>query len=178
MYDVAQSRTWKFAANTEDTVFEVQVQSLFKDQTESWITIVNGIDKFVREAMPIQEDAAKARPVLKPSSTSVGTPLLWNKKQWIYIATQKSKDPYCFQVSKFSTRLLRHSKLIDKKMVEFHYDQVIDECKKKGIRRYRILVRRNEEAIRQLLRIGQLTNGYRFWQKVETEEKVSILRWT
>ena len=56
---------------------EVQVQSLFKDQTESWITIVNGIDKFVRKAMPIQEEekapvrpAAKARPILKPSSTS------------------------------------------------------------------------------------------------------------
>ena len=56
---------------------EVQGQSLFKDQTESWIRIVNGIDKFVREAMPIEEEeqasgkpAAKARPILKPSSTS------------------------------------------------------------------------------------------------------------
>ena len=35
---------------------EVQVQSLFQDQTVSWIRIVNGIDKFVREAMPIQEE--------------------------------------------------------------------------------------------------------------------------
>ena len=56
---------------------EVQVLSLFKDQTESWIGIVKGIDKFIREAMPIQEEekasvkpAAKARPILKPSSTS------------------------------------------------------------------------------------------------------------
>ena len=55
---------------------EVQVQSLFQDQTVSWIRIVNGIDKFVRKAMPIQEEekasgkpAAKARPILKPSST-------------------------------------------------------------------------------------------------------------
>ena len=38
---------------------------------------MNGVDTFVREAMPIQEEekasgkpAAKARPVLKPSSTS------------------------------------------------------------------------------------------------------------
>ena len=31
---------------------EVQVQSLFQDQTEYWFRIVNGIDKFVREAMP------------------------------------------------------------------------------------------------------------------------------
>ena len=27
-----------------------------QDQTVSWIRIVNGIDKFVREAMPIQEE--------------------------------------------------------------------------------------------------------------------------
>ena len=45
--------------------------------TESWIRIVNGIDKLVREALPIQEEektsgkpVAKARPILKPSSTS------------------------------------------------------------------------------------------------------------
>ena len=56
---------------------EVPVQSLFKDQTESWTRIVNGIDKFVSEAMPIQEEetalvkpAAEAKPILKPSSRS------------------------------------------------------------------------------------------------------------
>ena len=56
---------------------EVQFQSLFQDQTVSWIRIVNGVDKFVREAMPIQEEekssgepAAKARPILKSSSIS------------------------------------------------------------------------------------------------------------
>ena len=56
---------------------EVQVQSLFQDETVSWIGIVNGIDKFVREATPIQEEekawekpAAKARPILKRPSTS------------------------------------------------------------------------------------------------------------
>ena len=50
---------------------EAQVPSLFEDQTTSWIRIVNGIDKYVREAMPIQEEErasgkppAKARPTL------------------------------------------------------------------------------------------------------------------
>ena len=54
---------------------EVNVPSLFENKTTSWIRIVNGIDKFVREAMPIQEEerasekpASKARPKLKPSS--------------------------------------------------------------------------------------------------------------
>ena len=56
---------------------EVKVPSLFKNQTTSWIRIVNGVEKYVREAIPIQEEerasgkpAAKARPILKPSSTS------------------------------------------------------------------------------------------------------------
>ena len=36
-------------------IIEVQVPSLFQDQTVSCTRFVNGIDKFVREAMPIQE---------------------------------------------------------------------------------------------------------------------------
>ena len=64
-----------FAINTEDTVLKFKFYLCFKDQTESWIRIVSDIDKFVREPMPIQEEekasvetAAKARPILKPSS--------------------------------------------------------------------------------------------------------------
>ena len=54
---------------------EVQVQSLFQDQTVSWIRIVNRIDKFVSLADPrgresFGKPAAKARPILKTSSTS------------------------------------------------------------------------------------------------------------
>ena len=74
---------------------EVQVKSLFRDQTESWVKIVNGIDKFVREARPIQEEekasgksAAKARPILKPSSTSGWDSTLVEPRQWIDIETE------------------------------------------------------------------------------------------
>ena len=56
MCNFAWSRTSKFATNTEDTILQFKFQSLSKDQTESWIGIVSSIDKFVREAMPIQED--------------------------------------------------------------------------------------------------------------------------
>ena len=118
---------------------QVQVQSLFRDQTESWIRIVNGIDKFAREAMPIQEEekasgkpAAKTRPVLKPSSTSGWgfTPV--EQRQWIDIGTQESQDPCCFQVSKFINRLLRHSEKVNRQDDgAVHCDQLIDECKKK-----------------------------------------------
>ena len=45
---------------------EVQVQSLFQEQTVSWIRIVNGFDKFVREAIPIQEEEkASGKPLQK-----------------------------------------------------------------------------------------------------------------
>ena len=95
---------------------EVQVQPLFKGRTESWIRIVNGIDRFVREAMLIQAEAkasgkpaAKARPIFHPSSTSGWDFTLMEQRRWIDIGTHESNDPCCFQVSIFITRLLRHS---------------------------------------------------------------------
>ena len=85
MCDLVPSRDIKVCNHYGGYSIEVQVQSLFQDQTVSWIRIVNGIDKFVREAMPIQEEekasgtpAAKARPILKPSSTSGWTFFLLN----------------------------------------------------------------------------------------------------
>ena len=56
MYDLALSRTNKFAITTEDTVLNFRFNLCFKIKTVPWIRIVNGIDKFVREAMPIQEE--------------------------------------------------------------------------------------------------------------------------
>ena len=118
---------------------EVQVQSLFQDQTVSWNPIVNGIDKYVREAMPIQEEekasvkpAAKARPILKPSSISDVNSIADGQRQWIDIETQASNDPFCFQVSKFITRLLRHSQEVYREADgAVHFDQVTDEWKKR-----------------------------------------------
>ena len=100
---------------------------------------MNGIDKFVREAMPIQEEekatwkpAAKARPILKPSSTSGWDSVPIGQRQWIDIETQEFKDYCCFQVSNLITRLLRHSQKVYREADgAVHCDQVIDECKKK-----------------------------------------------
>ena len=69
---------------------------------------MNGIDKFVREAMLIQEEkkasgktAAKARPLLKPTSISGWSFILIGQRKWIDIETQESNEPCCFHVSKF-----------------------------------------------------------------------------
>ena len=54
------------------------------------------------------------------------------QRKWIDIETQESNDPYCFQVLKFITRLLRHSAQVRREDDgAVHYNQVIDECKKK-----------------------------------------------
>ena len=119
----------KFARNTEDTAcVEVKVPSLFEDQTTSWIKIVNGVEKYVREAMPIQEEerasvkpAEKARPTLKPSSTS----------KWDFIPdieVQRSKDRYCFLMSKFITPFLRHKEVGRKENAGFPHYRIVGKC--------------------------------------------------
>ena len=94
MYDLNLVSDIKTCNHNGGYSIEVQVQSLFQDQTVSWIRIVNGIDKFVREALPIQEEekasdkpAAKARPRLNPSATSGWdfTPI--EQRKWIDIET-------------------------------------------------------------------------------------------
>ena len=105
---------------------EVQVQSLFQDQTASWIRIVNGTDKFVREAMPIQgkekpsgKPAAKARPTLKPSSTSGWDFTPKEQRQWTDIEIQDSKVLIVFKCQNSSLdNVDTVNKLIEKKMVE------------------------------------------------------------
>ena len=69
---------------------------------------------------------------LKPSSTSGWGFILIGQRKWIDIVTQESNDPCCFQVSKFITRLLRHSKKVHREDDgAVQYDPVMDECKEK-----------------------------------------------
>ena len=80
---------------------------------------MSGVEKYVREAMPVHEEeqasgkpTAKTRPIVKPSSTSGWDFTSIEQRQWIDIETQESKDHCYFQVSKFITRLLRHSQQV------------------------------------------------------------------
>ena len=60
---------------------EVYVPSLFQDQTRSWIRTVNGIDKFVREAMPIQqEEEDSGKPAAKANQHENRHPSDWTEK--------------------------------------------------------------------------------------------------
>ena len=46
---------------------EVQVPSLFQDNTVSWFRIVNGVDRYVTESMPTakEERTASGKPIAK-----------------------------------------------------------------------------------------------------------------
>ena len=79
---------------------EVKIPSLFEDQTTSWIKIVSGVEKYVREPMPIQEGeeasvrpAAKAKPILKPASTSNPNFIPMKDRRWIEIELAKNQGP-------------------------------------------------------------------------------------
>ena len=68
LYDFGPVSDTKICSRYGRYSVEVQVQSLFQDQIVSGIRIVNGIGKFVRDAMPMHEEekasgktAAKAR---------------------------------------------------------------------------------------------------------------------
>ena len=103
----------KFAINTEDTVkskFNLCLKIKPNHGLEMWM-----MQTFFREAMPIQEEGkasgkppAKARPILEPSSISGWDSIPMEQRQWIDIEIWESKDPHCFQVSKFTSRLLLH----------------------------------------------------------------------
>ena len=116
IYDASRSRRNSYqpvsvAVTTGDTVLKFRFNLCFKIKTVSWIGIVNGIDKFVREAMPIQGEekasrkpAAKARPILKPSPTSGWGFISVEQRRRIDIGTQESNDLYCSQVSTTPSR--------------------------------------------------------------------------
>ena len=67
----------KVCYRDEQYSIEIQVPSLFQDDTASWVRIVNGVDRYATESMPTakEEDIAsgktiaKARPRQKPTVT-------------------------------------------------------------------------------------------------------------
>ena len=94
----------KVCYQNERYSIEVQVPSLFQDDTVSWVRIVIGVDRYVTESMPTakEEDiasrkpTAEARPRQKPTVTltSVSIPVL--ERKWIDIETQRSHDQKFF----------------------------------------------------------------------------------
>ena len=97
---------------------------------------MGGVEKYVTEAMPIQDEerasgrpAAKAEPKLKPASTSNPNFIPMKDRRWIDIELTRSKDPHCFQMSKFITQLLRHKEVGREEDAGVPYDRIVEKCK-------------------------------------------------
>ena len=119
---------------------EIQIPSLFEDNTSSWVRIVNGVDKYVAESMLTKKEGdtasgkpiAKARPRQKPTVTltSVSIPVL--ERKWIDIETQRSHHHKCYEVWKAMIRLPRHDQSVPRGSDgAIHYSDIIEECRKK-----------------------------------------------
>ena len=131
MHDSALSRTLKVCKTHGRYRFEVGVPSLFEEQTTSRIRIVNGVEKYVREAKPIQEEeraSGKGRDQNgNRHQQAIGTLFRLNTEKWIDM--KRSKDPYCFMMSKFITQLLRHKEVGREEDARVLYDRIVEKCK-------------------------------------------------
>ena len=118
----------------------VQIPFLFQDNTVSWVRIVIGVDKYVTESMLTKEKEdmasgkpiAEVRPRQKPTVTltSVSIPVL--ERKWVDTETQRSHDQKCFEVSKATTRLLRHDqKVLRGSDGAIQYNDIIKKCRMK-----------------------------------------------
>ena len=90
---------------------EVQVPSLFQDNTVSWVRIVNGVDKYATESMPTakEEDIASEKNIAEEDEdrtttetlTSVSIPVLerkWIDIEHISVLECQKHSPDCYEV--------------------------------------------------------------------------------
>ena len=162
MYDLDQSRAWKFAMNTEDTVLKSKFNLCSKIKPNLGPENVNGIDKFVREAMPIQEEeTASVRPTAKarPNAETV---------------INKQSEFYSDKAEKFGSTT--QSKSLSWSWCRSPLRPKYWWMQEKAIRRYRILVRRDDAALRQCSVLVNCQMVFSSGKRSRTEEKVSLLR--
>ena len=152
----------------EKFCIEVQVPSLFQDNTVSWVRIVNGVDRYVTESTPTaaEENTASEKPIararprqkLSVTLTWISTPAL--ERICIDTETQRSNDQKCFEVWKAITRLLRHDHSVPRRNDgAIHYNAIIEECRRKKF----------DDASQWF--------GYQNWQREEEWRKDSNFVW-
>ena len=99
---------------------EIQVQSLFRDRTASWVRIVNGVEKYVTETTETFEGEehralgkpiAKARPRMKSTITLTPVSVPLHERKWMDV-NPWDYDHKCYVVSKAMTLILQHDQTI------------------------------------------------------------------
>ena len=143
---------------------EVQIPSLFQDNTVSWVGIVNDVDKYVTESMlttkeedrALEKPIAEARPRQKPAATLISVSVPFLEREWIDIETQRSHDHKCYQVSKAMTDCYD---MINQSLEEA--TEQVTSSKSAGRRS-------------TMLRNGYLKIGYQLWQMEERRKDFKI----
>ena len=126
------------------------------------------------EERTLEKPAAKVRPILKPSSTGNWNFVPMEQRKWIDIVVQRSKDPYCFRISKLITQLLRH-KEVGREEVGVPCDRTVEEMQGGSVRGLKIFARRSKTKIKHGSALVSGEVERRSVQRWRTEEKVSIL---
>ena len=122
---------------------DLMIESLFEDQTVSWVRIVNGIKKYVTETSGeisienVQLFVSTERPVakakLKPKYVvNSFINVLIRERKWIDIDPQPF-DHSCFAVSNFMIRLLRHEAILREDDGAVRFDDLIEKFKVKFV---------------------------------------------
>ena len=186
MYDLVQSRTHKFAMSTEDTVLKSKF-NLCSDikpnlGVELWTVLTNLLENPCwsnKKRESFGETRCKKQDQFWNRHQQVlGILLLWSKDNG---STLKRRNPRILIVFKCQNSLLdcfdTVNKLIEKKMQE----SITTKLSMNAGKSYQTLQDIGQTKWRSnspLLRIGHLTNGNEFWQKVEHRRKGSIIAWT
>ena len=96
---------------------EIMIEFIFRDRTVSWVRIVNGINKYLTETSEeilvtsvenrgTGKLVAKAKPRPMPTLT-LSLVSIPHQRKWIDVEPGNFSQG-CFEVSKFTIRLLRH----------------------------------------------------------------------
>ena len=156
-----------------DGRYNIEVQSLFEDYTDSWVRSVNGIDKYVTEPMLTkkEEDIASVKPIAKARPRQKEA----HGKRWL---------PFLFLFLKGNGSTLKHND---------HMITSVMKCQKSWPDCYDMMNQSLEEATKQstttsssksagrrsstMLRNGYLKIGYQLWQKEEERRKEFNTAW-
>ena len=168
----------------EGTALKSKFNLCFKIKTNLGLELWTVIDKICQRshADPRGRESFRGNPLQKQDQywnrhqQVVGTLLLRNRDNGL---TLKYKNPRILIVFKCQNSLLDYfdtkNKLIEKKMQEFITTKSRMNAGK-NVRRYRILVRWDDAAIRQYSALVNSSMDIRSGKRCRTEEKVSILR--
>ena len=156
----------------EDSALKLKLHHYSKIKPLLGSELVNGVEKYVREAMPIQEEerasgkpAAKARPILKPSSTSNWNFIPMEQRKWIDIEVEKIEGPLLLPDDKIHYSVTSTQGSWSRRRCQSSLWSNCWEMQGSSIGGFKVLVRRNKINIKHSSVLVSGGSGQTFCQK-------------